>query len=288
MQTLHLAVLPVVLFACRPTNIPDTAEGTVEYAAARLADYDPGAIWDLLPRTYQEDITRWARQLADRLPGGLYEKSFIALGKLGVLLKSRNDALRGATSRMSAMFGRSTEEDLESVMIALGDINILLANSELATTERLQIADLRQFFDGTGAQILKLASRALRITGNDPIANLRDLRCEVLAGGPQPKLKITVEGTEFDVEFTQFENKWVPTDLVDNWPQVRAQVASLLNANSARLAALAFEEPLDQLIDDLDALLATESREEFVQEFQAAVREYTDEFQALRKLFRDR
>ena len=287
MQALPLAVLPTLLLACGAERIPDTAHGTVEFAANRLADHDPGALWGLLPPSYQEDVTLWTRQVADRLPGKLYEKTFIALERLGVLLKSRSDYLRSVATPVTQMFGSSSEEDVEAVMVALGDINILLAKSDLATVETLQHADLGEFLHGTGSKILSLAARALRITGSDPIANLRDLPCEVLTQGPQPTLRITVEGTEFEVEFIQIEKRWVPVELVDAWPQIEEQVDNFLETTSARLVAWALERPLDQLIEDLDQLLAADSREEFERVFRTAISKYSNEFDTLRKLLTD-
>lgn len=288
----HLALIPLtLLFACGEDPLPETAEETVSYTLSRLdSEEDPGVFWDLLPPSYQEDIHGWCRRLASELPGKSYDKLFLAVRKGGIVIKKQGEHLLsfGPFRYVMQMARGADEDDILAMLNAIGNVHILIGDSEIASLEKLGNIDFGRFLHETGAKVWQQGSRAYRVTGKSVGSNFERFSYKTIeTEGDRAQLEVELDGRRERMAFTRIEGRWLPTDLVDNWATVRSEVESFLDSlDSAETRAFMknLEEQLDEVIADLDELESIRSRGKFANALTNLGKKYSKKISGLVKL----
>ena len=276
----------VLGLGCTPEQAPTTAKRTVEYASRHTVEMqDPGILWDLMPKSYQNDIHDWCRRLADRLTelraAAAYDKLFLVLRKFGVVVKTKREYLveYPMLKTLLTFLGQADEADLLAMFTAIGDVFILLGKSEIATVAKLRKIDLRGFLRNTGARLWLHGARAYRVTGNEAAASLRGLKCRTLSATPtRETLEIRYGDVKTKMDFVRVEERWIPAELAERWPEIRAGVVraiktwTLPGGDGEPFASI--QATLDALLVDLEKVQATERRGAFNREAERVVLKY--------------
>ncbi len=301
-----LALAPLALLcACTEQELPQTAEATIEYTLTRLRDKkDPGVLWDVLPASYQSDIHSWCHKLGAKLPGKAYDKLFILLRKIGIAIKTKGEFLLayGPAQYMMRTTGVTDEDEVLTLLAAIGNVPILIGDSEISTTKKLQSADIGKFLHNTGTKVWAQGARAYLAVGPAVSA-----MTEMAGGGtPMPsvvkgmnsgldgltfktlkseadraQIELTLNGRTELMAFTKVEERWVPTDVVDQWAKMKPSIESFLDSlESPETHKLMddMEKILDQMIADLDKLEAIQSRGKFFTALEKMGKKYVDQF----------
>ena len=210
------------------------------------------------------------------------------------------ELLRGGRAGADYLFSLSAEtlwiaDEVDSVPILIGD-------SEISTTKKLQSADIGKFLHNTGTKVWAQGARAYLAVGPAVSA-----MTEMAGGGtPMPsvfkgmnsgldgltfktlkseadraQIELTLNGRTELMAFTKVEERWVPTDVVDQWAKMKPSIESFLDSlESPETHKLMddMEKILDQMIADLDKLEAIQSRGKFFTALEKMGKKYVDQF----------
>ncbi len=110
-----------------------------------------------------------------------------------------------------------------------------LVNSDLGDLKALKTIDWGRFMATTGAQLMQVAKEASATTEEndfeeDFLAKVEGLEIEVLENADgMAKLKITAPDEEpEEVQMTQVEGRWVPSDMAQDWDKNVAEARTKL------------------------------------------------------------
>jgi hypothetical protein len=235
--TLIVAALAIVTACGGQTvatadQIPSSPDGTVRFVTEQIADGHPEVVWEALPETYRKDINDLTHLFATKVDQEVWDKGFGVLRKAAVVLQDKKDLFLG--SKMFAM-----AEDNQDEIMANWDTGTLvlstLVNSDIGNLESLKTIDWGHFMATTGSEMLNLAKEASAATEdnafeNDFLAKVRGMNIEVLENeGDTAKLKISAPDEEpEDIQLTRVEERWVPSDMADDWDKNVAEARTKL------------------------------------------------------------
>ncbi len=213
-------------------QIPSSPDGTVRFVAEKVADGHPEVVWEALPKTYQTDINELTHLFATKVDGEVWDKSFGLLRKAAVVLQDKKDLFLG--SQMFAM-----AEDKQDEITDNWDTGTLvlstLVNSEIGNLKTLETIDWGHFMATTGAQLMQVAKKASADTEendyeNEFLRKVKGMDIEVLEQADNTaKLKITAPDEEpEEVQMTQVEGRWVPSDMAEDWDKNVAEARTKL------------------------------------------------------------
>ena len=202
-------------------QIPSSPDGTVKFVAEKVADGHPEVVWEALPETYQADINDLTHLFATKVDREVWDKSFSVLRKTTVVLQDKKDLFLG--SQLVAM-AKDNQDDIAGNWDTATVVLSTLVNSDLGNLESLKTIDWGRFMATTGAQLMQVAKKASAATEDndyedDFLAKVEGLQVEVLENADgMAKLKISAPDEEpEEVQMTQVEGRWVPSDLAQDW-----------------------------------------------------------------------
>ncbi len=210
--------------------IPDTPDGTIEVVARHLAQHDPGILWEALPDGYRTDINDLTAEFAAKMDAELYDRSFALLRSAVEVLQDKQSLILG--SQTVTATGIDVEQLEHGTSSGLAAMHVLLT-SQIVTLEGLAGIDWKVFLDTTGAQLLQVADTAAdnEDVVENPFAALRELSVEtVTVADDRAVVRLTSgERPPEEIQLTRVEDRWVPSELAEEWPQYVAEARAGLD-----------------------------------------------------------
>ncbi len=213
-------------------QIPSSPDGTVRFVAEKVADGHPEVVWEALPKTYQADINELTHLFATKVDKDVWDKSFAVLRKTAVVLQDQKDLFLG--SQMLSM-AQDRQDEIAGNWDTATLVLSTLVNSDLGNLKSLETIDWGQFMATTGAQLMQVAKEASASTEdndyeNEFLAKVNGLDIEVLENADgKAKLKITAPDEEpEEIQMTQVEGRWVPSDMAQDWDKEIAEARTKL------------------------------------------------------------
>jgi hypothetical protein len=210
--------------------IPDTPDGTIEVVARHLAEHDPGIVWEALPASYRADIDDLTAQFAAKMDAELYNRSFALLRSAVEVLQDKQALILGSETVTGT--GIDVEQLERGTTSGLAAMHVLLT-SRIVTLEGLAGIDWKVFLDTTGAQLLQVADNAAGDENleEDPFAALRELSVETVnVTDDRAVVRVTSgERPPEEIELTRVEGRWMPSELVEKWPEHVAEARAGLD-----------------------------------------------------------
>lgn len=197
-------------------GLPGTPDGTVKAVALSLADNHPEILWEALPESYRTDINELTALFAAKMDPELYDRSMaLALDFVNVI-QSKQDII--LASETVAGTGVDVAE-IEARMAPSLAIAQTLFSSELSTIAGLSAIDWQKYLAGTVAQVMTQADAIEVEEGEDPFDLLESLEVEVLEETETTALLRVTAGEEEpeEVSLTKVEDRWVPTEMAEQW-----------------------------------------------------------------------
>jgi len=218
----------------RTTHTPD---GTLRATVDALQHHDLGALWELFPASYRDDVTRVVQQYARSVSPEVHAEGFALLAKLGALLRSQRELL------LQTDLARGTGLDAPTLAARFDTLTELvdtLASCELARRDEFESLDVGAFLAGSGSRLAR------------HVLTLLDTPGESRAQGPQEFLA-AMAAAEFEVVdattrrasvrvsddhsgtlddgslvMVEVEGRWIPEDLAVVWNRSIARAETLL------------------------------------------------------------
>lgn len=235
-------------------QVPETADGTVNYVLQNLAEAKPVAFWDVMPASYQADVTSLVHEAAGKLDAEMYDKSMATLAKAAKVLADQKEFFLNS----SVMAGSPDKEELNENWDTIVGMLSAVGESDIATLEGLKKVDLRKLLNATGAEIMA----GVKNIPNSPLPDFAQMKAEVVETKDTGEvvLKITGPGAPNNSEtFKKVEDRWVPAEMADGWAEQMAEARAQIEAMSPeamqqqKVMVMAMLGGVDGVLDQLAA-----------------------------------
>ncbi len=212
-----------------PPQIPETADGSVNYVIENLAQNKPEAVWDaMLPASYQQDVTKLVHDFAGKLDAEMYDKSMETLAKAAKLLTDKKEFF--LNSQMLAQMPADDKAALSANWDTIVGMLDAVANSEIKSLDGLKTVDIRKFLKGTGSKVMA----GMQNLPDSPLKDLAQMKAEIVETTEDGVVSLKITRGEATVEtedFTQVEGRWIPVEMSEDWEEAmteaRARIDSL-------------------------------------------------------------
>ena len=224
-----VAFLSVLAAGCGRSApaIPATPEGTFTTVMHSLAEGKPEVIWAALPASYQKQLQdEVVRAFAVKMDADIYNKGVAVARKLSGILNSKKDLIISELTshplfEMAQVNKAQVEQNWGKV---IGLVDVVLA-SELGDLSKLKNVDVGNFLRVTGGKVMGQIAELSALSEQDPYGKefktrMAGATAEVVsAEGDKATVKVATVGESPDtLEWIKVEGKWLPQDLVDEWP----------------------------------------------------------------------
>tara|TARA_Y100001934_G_scaffold279198_1_gene382317 strand:- start:1005 stop:2081 length:1077 start_codon:yes stop_codon:yes gene_type:complete len=274
---------PQVEKAAEPkVQLPDGADSVVLIPIMLLENEDPKLLWEMLPPSYQTDVTNLIHDFVNNMDQQIWDKLFELLQQAGLLLNEKQDLITAMIEESLGGSGASPEEMQQSIEM-MGEMLKTLVESDLAKHEKAKSMDPGKFLDETGKDLFKLIAETSKLEEGDPWntdikAKLKDIKVEViseesdtatisLSGMPDlPDIdELTAQLPDFDnsgmpelsmlkngeQEVVKIEGKWIPKAMADGWKETMTEASERINTD---LKDLLGPEEKKQIMNILNAV----------------------------------
>ncbi len=274
---------PQVEKAAEPkVQLPDGADSVVLIPVKLLENEDPKLLWEMLPPSYQTDVTNLIHDFVNNMDQQIWDKLFELLQQAGLLLNEKQDLITAMIEESLGGSGASPEEMQQSIEM-MGEMLKTLVESDLGKHEKAKSMDPGKFLDETGKDLFKLIAETSKLEEGDPWntdikAKLKDIKVEVISeesdtatisvsGMPDlPDIdELTAQLPDFDnsgmpelsmlkngeQEVVKIEGKWIPKVMADGWKKTMTEASERINTD---LKDLLGPEEKKQIMNILNAV----------------------------------
>jgi hypothetical protein len=254
---------PQVEKAAEPkVQLPDGADSVVLIPVKLLEDEDPKLLWEMLPPSYQTDVTNLIHDFVNNMDQQIWDKLFELLQQAGLLLNEKQDLITAMIEESLGGSGASPEEMQQSLEM-MGEMLKTLVESDLGKHAKAKSMDPGKFLDETGKELFKLIAETSKLEEGDPWnteikAKLKDIKVEVISqegdtatisvsGMPDlPDIdELTAQLPGFDdselpglsmlkngeQEVVKVEGKWIPKAMADGWKETITGASEMINTD---------------------------------------------------------
>jgi len=225
-----------------------------------LEEEDPKLLWEMLPPSYQTDVTNLIHDFVNNMDQQLWDKLFEVLSQVGLLLKDKQDLITAMIEENLGGTGASQEE-MQQSLETMGKMLQTLVESDLGKHATAKGMDPGKFLDETGKELFKLIAETSKLEEGDPWnteikAKLKDIKVEIVSqegdtatisvsGIPDlPDIdELTAQLPGFDdselpglsmlrngeQQVVKVEGKWIPKAMADEWKDNMSEASEMIN-----------------------------------------------------------
>ena len=211
-----------------------SADAAVMQVVEALNDNNAAAPWNLLPASYQTQLTEVKNEFATKMDADLWNSGAGLVKKLQGVLKDQKELLLASPMLQSVPMKEDLSANYDQLVVILGAV----ANSDLATLDGLKGMDLGRYLKTTGSEIMAASSKIeISETSSKPMGmnsmlkmpgKLLNVKAELVSeDGDNAVVRVTTEGEEpVETPFVKVEGKWIPKDLADGFPEMISEMRS--------------------------------------------------------------
>ncbi len=224
-----------------------------------------GVLWNALPPSYQADVEGLRNDFVDQVDRELWTTNFRVLGKVVRVLDEKRGFILGHPAVAPYLTKANDFEKAYSNFVAMFGI---ILTSELVDLDRLRNTDVGALLAGSVSEMAKrlkaIAEEVPEASGAVDPLSLSGAEL-VSQDGDQAVVRVFDEDGSKEVEFRRVEGKWLPADLVDDWPDQIAKMREQLKAVPAERSeeSKKYLQTLNSLEPALDQVLAADNSEDF-------------------------
>ncbi|MCD4747790.1 MAG: hypothetical protein K8R59_00320 [Thermoanaerobaculales bacterium] len=275
-----IGIIAVIAFvACGQGSagqgFPSSPEDTITHVANRMAEGHPEVMWQALPAGYRTDITELTHEFAATMDKDAWDKSFAVVRKATLVLQDKKDLFLG--SQMLEM-AQDNKDEVAANWNTVTAVLSTFAASEIGDLESLKTVDWEKYISTTGAQLMKIAEAASADTEEDAyqnefLAKAKGLKVEVIEkDATTATLRITAPDEDpEDLEMTQVEGRWVPTDMAKDWDKNVAEAHTKLaemtpeKMAQAKMQIMMFVGMAEAFVDQIAQAQTSEELDQMLQ-----------------------
>jgi hypothetical protein len=246
--------------AAPKAQLPGGADSVVLIPIKLLEEEDPKLLWEMLPPSYQTDVTNLIHDFVNNMDQQLWDKLFEVLSQAGLLLNDKQDLITAMIEQNLGGTGASPEE-MQQSLETMGKMLQTLVESDLGKHATAKGMDPGKFLDETGKELFKLIAETSKLEEGDPWnteikTKLKDIKVEIVSqegdtatisvsGMPDlPDIdELTAQLPGFDdselpglsmlkngeQQVVKVEGKWIPKAMADGWKETITGASEMIN-----------------------------------------------------------
>ena len=288
--------------AAPKAQLPGGADSVVLIPIKLLEEEDPKLLWEMLPPSYQTDVTNLIHSFVNNMDQQLWDKLFEVLSQAGLLLNEKQDLITAMIEENLGGTGASPEE-MQQSLETMGKMLQTLVKSDLGKHATAKGMDPGKFLDETGKELFKLIAETSKLEEGDPWnteikTKLKDIKVEIVSqegdtatisvsGMPDlPDIdELTAQLPGFDdselpglsmlrngeQQVIKVEGKWIPKAMADEWKDNMSEASEMINNDLKNMLGPEEEKQVMNIMNAVQMGLAGAAKAKTQQELQMAM-----------------
>ena len=288
--------------AAPKAQLPSGADSVVLIPIKLLEEEDPKLLWEMLPPSYQTDVTNLIHSFVNNMDQQLWDKLFEVLSQAGLLLKDKQDLITAMIEQNLGGTGASPEE-MQQSLETMGKMLQTLVESDLGKHATAKGMDPGKFLDETGKELFKLIAETSKLEEGDPWnteikTKLKDIKVEIVSqegdtatisvsGMPDlPDIdELTAQLPGFDdselpglsmlrngeQQVIKVEGKWIPKAMADGWKDTMSEASEMINNDLKNMLGPEEEKQVMNIMNAAQMGLAGAAKAKTQEELQMAM-----------------
>jgi hypothetical protein len=288
--------------AAPKAQLPGGADSVVLIPIKLLEEEDPKLLWEMLPPSYQTDVTNLIHDFVNNMDQQLWDKLFEVLSQAGLLLNDKQDLITAMIEENLGGTGASPEE-MQQSLETMGKMLQTLVESDLGKHATAKGMDPGKFLDETGKDLFKLIAETSKLEEGDPWnteikTKLKDIKVEIVSqeddtatisvsGMPDlPDIdELTAQLPGFDdselpglsmlrngeQQVVKVEGKWIPKAMADEWKDNMSEASEMINNDLKNMLGPEEEKQVMNIMNAVQMGLAGAAKAKTQQELQMAM-----------------
>ena len=288
--------------AAPKAQLPSGADSVVLIPIKLLEEEDPKLLWEMLPPSYQTDVTNLIHSFVNNMDQQLWDKLFEVLSQAGLLLNDKQDLI---TAMIEENLGGTDAlpEEMQQSLETMGKMLQTLVESDLGKHATAKGMDPGKFLDETGKELFKLIAETSKLEEGDPWnteikTKLKDIKVEIVSqesdtatisvsGMPDlPDIdELTAQLPGFDdselpglsmlrngeQQVIKVEGKWIPKAMADEWKDNMSEASEMINNDLKNMLGPEEEKQVMNIMNAVQIGLAGAAKAKTQQELQMAM-----------------
>jgi len=278
------------------------ADSVVLIPIKLLEEEDPKLLWEMLPPSYQTDVTNLIHNFVNNMDQQLWDKLFEVLSQAGLLLNDKQDLITAMIEENLGGTGASPEE-MQQSLETMGKMLQTLVESDLGKHATAKGMDPGKFLDETGKELFKLIAETSKLEEGDPWnteikTKLKDIKVEIVSqegdtatisvsGMPDlpdideltallpgfddselPGLSMLKNGEQ---QVVKVEDKWIPKAMADEWKDTMSEASEMINNDLKNMLGPEEEKQVMNIMNAVQMGLAGAAKAKTQEELQMAM-----------------
>ena len=288
--------------AAPKAQLPGGADSVVLIPIKLLEEEDPKLLWEMLPPSYQTDVTNLIHDFVNNMDQQLWDKLFEVLSQAGLLLNDKQDLITAMIEENLGGTGASPEE-MQQSLETMSKMLQTLVESDLGKHATAKGMDPGKFLDETGKELFKLIAETSKLEEGDPWnteikTKLKDIKVEIVSqegdtatisvsGIPDlPDIdELTAQLPGFDdselpglsmlrngeQQVVKVEGKWIPKAMADEWKDNMSEASEMINNDLKNMLGPEEEKQVMNIMNAVQMGLAGAAKAKTQQELQMAM-----------------
>ena len=288
--------------AAPKAQLPSGADSVVLIPIKLLEEEDPKLLWEMLPPSYQTDVTNLIHSFVNNMDQQLWDKLFEVLSQAGLLLNDKQDLITAMIEENLGGTGALPEE-MQQSLETMGKMLQTLVESDLGKHATAKGMDPGKFLDETGKELFKLIAETSKLEEGDPWnteikTKLKDIKVEIVSqesdtatisvsGMPDlPDIdELTAQLPGFDdselpglsmlrngeQQVIKVEGKWIPKAMADEWKDNMSEASEMINNDLKNMLGPEEEKQVMNIMNAVQMGLAGAAKAKTQEELQMAM-----------------
>lgn len=192
-----------------------------------IIENKPGAVFEMLPPSYQADINGVVADAAKRMDEDVWNQGVGILQQVANILESKRDLIL-STQAMSSL---PDPEDLKKNWNQGVSVLQAFVQSDFTNLKRLQQGEVGTLLSESGSKIMAsvtdlMASSEQAADAEAELDKIRNMTATVVSqDGDTAVVKVDTEGEEpEELEMVRVEGRWIPKDMADGFKEGIAEM----------------------------------------------------------------
>lgn len=254
------------------------ANEAVDNWAKDASDGRVASLWDSLPASYQSEISGIVHSVGDKIDADVYNEAMKTMSAATALLKSKKSMILEMAKEQGLKSEMDKVEDVSASYDSIVGLINAIATSDAKDVDGLKKLDMAKFLGDIQEHTKSLMElAALAPGGEENMAKLKAATATLLSeSGDSAEVEMTVDGSTKKVTLVKKEDRWMPEDMVKDWPDMMKSAKEAIG-EMADMQPVEKEKVLSVLrmaqaaIKELEGANSKEEMQKKVEEFMGGI-----------------
>lgn len=177
------------------------------------------SLWDALPSTYQSDVSSIIHSVGEKVDAEVYDEAMKTVSAATALLKNKKSMILEMAKEQTPKGMESQVENVEANYDSIVGLLNAIATSDAKSVDGLKKLDVAKFLGDIQTHTKELAS--LASLAGDEMEKIKSATATLISeSGDTAEVEMTVEDSKKTVKFVKKDDRWIPEDMANEWPDM--------------------------------------------------------------------